>query len=124
MVNPISVAPPNSLLVLRDDTCPTIPDYGDGPVMVGDCCVLVRTRIWQQGPTSVDIAIAPEAAWPPQGHCMILDTDLSTPSRTLTLRNVYLDEYAKRTVASERTRVRIAVNDERDPSMISVLLGE
>jgi hypothetical protein len=115
------VAPPNSVLLIMDRSVGQIPEsMSRGLVAATPTCIAIGTLSEHDGATRVtlDGDFEPEAQGNP-----VFDGVLDTPSRKLAVCSVFDDVVLEVVVATERTRVRIWVNDQVEPSAVSIVVS-
>jgi hypothetical protein len=115
----ITVAPPNSLVLVMDHTIGDIPKtMGRARISATESCVAVGCRMEQDGPTEINLGQFHEVA--PLGE-LVFDGEISTPSKRLSICSVINEIVLSSRVVSESTGVRVFADDTREPDTIFVL---
>lgn len=118
MIQQIRIAPPNSLILVMDQSIGDIPvSMGDGRVAATESCIAVGTLCHIDGETWV--GLSGEGFQDAAEYALVFDGSLKTPSRRLSICNVYLEEILG-IDAGAQTRVRIWTNDESEPDRIRI----
>lgn len=124
-VTTLVIQAPNSQVLMADEWSAKFPTPFRRPLSNTHDAILIGTLMWQDGPTTIRIASgrAIETAMSPDLKVAFEGT-IDTPSRALVLRNVFWDQYLRLPVSRTSTRVRVAVNDEREPDLIEIEVWE
>jgi hypothetical protein len=113
------IAPPNSLLLIMDRSVGQIPESMAGRLIAfTPTCVAIGTLSEHDGTTRVTLD---ESSGRPAQSTPTFDGVLETPGRKLSVCSVLHEVVLDLAVATERTRIRVWVNDDAEPSEIHIL---
>ncbi|MBI1372382.1 MAG: hypothetical protein GC159_06425 [Phycisphaera sp.] len=121
MINELYISPPNSLLLILDPSFGAIPESIDGLIASTESCIAVGTLSAQDGETR---AILTDEGAPPSDLTLAFEGEIETPSRRVAICNVHDETLVTIEKTAIRSRVRIYVNDDREPDYIHVLVTE
>lgn len=117
------VAAPNSLVLVGDTSSRTIPaSLSGGIVAASRDMVAVGTRSAPDGDTAV--TLGDDLGRTVSGLTEVFDGFLATPSMSLVVMTVHLDVLLRISTATDFTRVRIWVNDDEEPDIVQIAVGE
>lgn len=113
----VRVAPPNSLVLVEDPSGGDIPASMHRLIAATDSCIAVGCLAENDGETEIVLE-----------YCSSVDTGdqlefeglLRTPNCKIAIRTVYGVTLLEMPVAAAETRVRIWVNDLKEPDRITV----
>jgi|ERR1043166_6206130 hypothetical protein len=115
------IAPPNSLLLIMDRSIGQPPESMAGEIAAStSTCVAIGTRSEHDGTTHVTLD---------DGHRTFavgtpcFDGVLETPSRRLAVCSVIEEVFLEADVMTERTRVRVSVNDPTEPREVYIIIS-
>ena len=115
-----SVSPPNSLLLVMDPAVGEIPKkMGQNCIAATGSCVAIGCRMEQDGPTEINLGQLHEIA--PLGE-LLFDGEIPTPSRRISICSVMNEGLLSSAVGGVTVRVRVFVNDPKEPDVVFVLL--
>ena len=115
------LAPPNSLLLIMDQSVGEVPESMNGaPVAATPSCVAVGTLSEHDGETS--ITISDEKPEPGLGLSIVFEGDLSTPARNLAVCSVDDLAVINTALSSSSARVQVWANDSLEPDRIYVFV--
>lgn len=115
------LAPPNSLVLIMDQSVGEVPESMNGALVAATpTCVSVGTLSEHDGETS--ITISDEKPGCGLGLSVVFDGDLSTPAGNLAVCTVDDVAVVSTTVSSSKTRVQIWGNDNSEPNHIYVFI--
>jgi len=118
----VRIAPSNSLIFISDSAKFWATDIVDATLIVAnDKCISVGCLMWQDGETEVMMALV--ADFRARTAAPDFDGVIDTPSGTVMVSTVEHDVILTHAVATPRTRVRIWVNDPREPDEVLIGLG-
>jgi hypothetical protein len=112
-----SLAVPNALLLIWDETVGEPPDADDGELWFNDSCVAIGTQADVDGATVVSLEPRADGRDSPPRF----DGVLRTPSRKLSVSTVNDAVVLELRVSSERTRVRIWTDAPESPSRVEIV---
>jgi hypothetical protein len=113
-------APPNSMVVVMDQTGGDIPaTFGGTLVAFTDSCVAIATLAAIDGETTIVLADEMPTAF---AGSPAFDGVLETPSKGISLHSALDQRLLDFAVADVRTRVRVWANDPSAPDEIYVVL--
>lgn len=115
------VAPPNSLMLISDQSGGTPPDTMRGArLSATPSCIAVGCLMFADGRTKFTLGIARDVGTeePP-----VFDGILETPQRTIVVRTVEHKTLLKSAVDDTRTRVRVWVNRPTEPDKVIIGVG-
>lgn len=113
------LAPPNSLVLIMDQSVGEVPESMNGAdVASTTSCVAVGTLSEHDGETS--ITISDERPEPGLSLSIVFDDDLSTPSGSLAVCTVDNMAVISTEVSSSSTRVQIYTNDKSEPDWVYI----
>lgn len=118
MAETISVAPPNALVLVCDQTGGEIPlTMGGTSIAATSSCVAIGCLAEDDGETEVTLGFLSEfiRLGPP-----VFETRLQTPGRRVVVRSVYGEDLLALSVANEVISLRIWTNDLTEPDRIVV----
>jgi hypothetical protein len=125
MKKELSVAPPNSLIVVMDRTRPEIPATMAGkPIASTSSCVAVSTLSELDGATRVILTDEHCAEYLGEKVRSVFRGTLETPSRTLSICTILDQVLLEITTLSTLTNIEILSNKEREPTLIVVAVGK
>ncbi len=120
MKNTIEVSPPNSLILIMDQSIGEIPESMNGKLVAcTDSCIAVGTRSEIDGNTEIFLGFKPNSDIKLD---LAFKGEIRTPNRKIHICNVYDEKLLETTVSSERSSIEVWVNDKSEPSLISVLV--
>lgn len=123
MILQTRVAPPNSLLLVMDQTVGKVPDsMNHGLVAATASCVAVGTLSEADGETL--ILLSDELPSQLQTQLLVFDGVLATPSKKISVCSVVDDSLLVLDVPESSTRVRIWANHAVEPDEIIVVVGD
>jgi len=115
------IAPPNSLVFISD------PNRGVGPEFVADQLILstpsqisVGCLMSDDGETEVTLGLASEVD---PGTSPAFDAPLETPNRAVVITTSEKEMVLSAKVPNVKTRIRIWVNDPKEPDVVIIGLG-
>jgi hypothetical protein len=115
----LSVAPPNSLVLVMDIHSGLVPEeMGTNLVSATESCIAVGCRAECDGPTEIHFGNAQELS---PSDLMVFDGDIATPRKKLALCSVLNRELLAADVAGELTHVRVFANDPIEPDRVFVV---
>lgn len=118
MIRSTTIAPPNSLVLVEDPSGGEVPEsMGSSVTASTDSCIAVGCRSESDGKS--EVVLGPSAEMDP-GTSPVLDQELSTPSRKVVVRTVLGDTVLESPVSTEKTRIRVWVNDQKEPDRILI----
>jgi hypothetical protein len=118
----VTIRPPNSLLLVMDA------EHGEVPLeMRSSCisttasCVAIGCLMEQDGPTLVELTTSAK----PDGDLIpVFDGVISTPRSRVGVCSVTRSVYLETLTRAPITRIRVFVNDEKEPDHIVIVVGE
>jgi hypothetical protein len=114
----LEVAPAYSQLFLTDEGDETFPaEFPDTPVQARDRGLRVSTLMWQDGPTTVDLAVD-EPLSVPSGATLAFEGDIATPGHAVVLTDPERRIYWRHPVNAERITVRVWANHPSEPDYL------
>ena len=114
----LQIAPPYSQLFLTDEGDESFPvEFSDTPVQVRARGLRLSTLMWQDGPTTVDIAVGELLSVPP-GVMLAFEGDLATPARVVVLTDPERRVYWRHAIGTERVTVRVWANHPTEPDYL------
>jgi len=118
MITSATIAPPNSLVLIEDPSGGEVPEsMGNSSIASTGSCIAVGSRSESDGKS--EIVLGPAAEVDP-GQSPALEQDLSTPNRKVVVRTVLGDTILETPVSRQKTRVRVWVNDPKEPDRILI----
>lgn len=112
------VAPPNSLVLIVDGRGGDVPASMRGSIVAAtDSCIAVGCRAEDDGDTEITLGALEDTR---SDDRLAYDGWLETPSRKVVVRSVEGADFLEMPVASEKTNVRVWVNDPQEPDRITV----
>lgn len=122
MKESITLAPPNSLILIMDQAFGNLPDAMDGQLISStDSCVAVGTLAESDGTTNI-ILIENYQAEPDEK--MVFDGTLITPNKELSISDVDNKQLLTIRLTAATVRVQIYVNDPIEPSKIVINIAQ
>lgn len=116
----LSIAPPNSVLLVGDMEHSAIPvSMHNSVVSATGSCIAIGCRAQHDGPTSLRIGSDGDFT---VADRLVFEGDLATPRRQFSLFSVLNEEIISIAVPRETTRLKIWVNDTSEPDRISILI--
>jgi hypothetical protein len=110
--------PPHSIVFISDRSVCDIPETLAGNLVTYTrSCVVVGTLAFMDGSTRVSLDRHHE----PHDLALVFDGLLETPSKVLSVSTSHDETLMELELETERTRVRIWVNDPREPDDIRVV---
>lgn len=122
MIHEAHVAPPNSVILVMDQTVGEVPvSMHQGSVAATASCVAVGTRSEADGNTRITLSdeSPPRMSKDPP----VFDGVLPIPSKRLSVCSVLDNELLVLDVPTTSMRVRIWINDPVEPSELWILVG-
>jgi hypothetical protein len=116
----ISIAPANSILVVSGPKGVEIPGPSDALIWSTPTCVIVGCYTFCDGETEVTFGSAGEVD---PGALPAFDATLNTPDREVIVWTVEDETIFNADVSDVETRVRIWVNDPKEPDVVIIGLG-
>jgi hypothetical protein len=114
------IAPPNSSILVMDRTGGEIPRWMNGAIVSStSSCVAVGTLSQSDGGTTLTLTNERPAI--ATGLFPVLDGDMDTPSRILSVVTCNNVELLSLDVNSQSTRVEVWVNDDKEPDQIYII---
>jgi hypothetical protein len=119
MTTSIEIAPPNSLLLIMDRSWGVVPESMGTPcISATSSCVAVGTYPAPDGSTNVTIDGTPPSEAPPS-----FDGTIETPNKTVSVCTTLDEVVHAQPVETERTRLRIWLNDLHVPDRIVIVIS-
>lgn len=123
MQRTVTVEVPNALLFVMDKSIGEIPSSMNSALVSStNTCIAVGTRTGIDGATF--IVLTDEHLDSTKFGTKVADQSLETPSRILTVCDVYDVSLLEIGVPLASTRVRIGVDDPREPSLVTIQVSE
>ena len=115
------IAPPNSLLLIMDRSVGRPPESMAGEIIAStSTCVAIGTRSEHDGTTHVTLDDGPTTF---VAGTPCFDGVLETPSRRLSVCSVTDQVVLENDVMTERTWIRVWVDDLTEPSEIRIIVS-
>lgn len=119
MTTSMKTAPPNSLVLIVDASSGEIPKSMQGSLISStESCIAVGCQSEIDGETEFTLGASQDID--PGSH-PDFEGELRTPSRKVVVRSVLGQTMLEMPVAGQKTKVRVWVNDSREPN--SVIIG-
>lgn len=112
----ITFAPPNSLILLMDYEYGDVPADIDGLIAATSSCVAIGTLSEYDGETHIVLTDSDELA---QGQ-LVFEGNVLTPNKEISICSIENVKLLTLISGSEKTYVRIYVNDDNEPDYIVV----
>lgn len=118
----ITLAPPNSLILILDYSFGELPeDMEGGLVAFTSSCVAVGTLSEFDGDTTVTMTSTMEGSVPGE---LVFDGIIEAPQRELSVCNVRNERLLTMPLLEIRAHVQIFANDASEPDEIVILVGD
>jgi hypothetical protein len=118
----VSVAPPNSLILIMDPSVAEIPEsMGRSLISATPTCIAVGTRAEGDGETYVFFSTDRSSA---PADLLVFDGVLRTPNREVCICNVLDERLLSVRVSMDDTHINIWADDDCEPGVINVVLPE
>lgn len=112
------VSPPNSIVLIMDDSVGVVPDLEEGPIGANSTCVAIGTLAECDGTTRIELT--DEEPGEVAGSEVAFDGVILTPGRRISVRSACDDALLEIDVPTGATRLTIWTNDRSEPSAIHV----
>jgi hypothetical protein len=123
MIHETHIAPPNSVILVMDQTVGEVPDsMNKGIVSATRSCIAIGTLSEVDGETFISLSDETPAQLPKAAP--VFDGTLFTPTKKLSVCSVLGDSLLVLDVPSSSTRVRIWVNHPVEPSAVWIVVGD
>ena len=123
MIQETRIAPPNSLILVMDQSVGRVPDSMNRALVAATpSCVAVGTLCEADGETFISLSDEPPPRLPNQPP--VYDSFLPTPSKKLTISSVHYVTLLVVDVPACQTRVRVWANHCSEPNEVWIVVGE
>ena len=118
----IKLAPPNSLVLVKDPGKAEIPDSMSGLLVAAtSSCIAVGCRSEADGETDFTLGLVTEVN---PGYSPAFNGKLKTPNQKIVLETVLGQTILEHPVLGRETPVKVWVNDPNEPDIVIVGIGE
>ena len=123
MILETSVSPPNSVLLIMDQSIGQVPESMSGNlVSATESCIAVGTALAHEQETK--IILSNECVEISDDLMVTFEGEIETPERKISVCNVYNETIATVDTRDRTSLVRVLVNDNAQPTEIRVFVRE
>lgn len=108
-------APPNSIVFVSDTDGGAVPNplhWSRDPINASSSCVCIGCYLEMYGETEFTLAATADISVGPEFH-LAFDGEIDTPNKEVMVSDIDVDGLLRAAVPSEKTRIRVWLNDRK-----------